>query len=92
MCGCEELCLLVQLRKSGSRLFYGYWIIIIAFLCNFIYAGVGFFAFSLFVKPLENAFLWSRGSIMAAFTLSYIISGWLPRWSGDWSTGMEQRR
>lgn len=58
-----------------SRIFYGYWIVIAAFLCVFIQSGCGFFAFSLFVKPLQADLGWSRGSIMAAFTIYFLTLG-----------------
>jgi len=41
----------------------------------FVHSGCGFFAFSLFVKPLEADMGWSRGSVMAAFTAFYLLVG-----------------
>ncbi len=55
--------------------FYGYWIVAVAFLCMFIYAGVVYYAFSLFYKPLEAEFGWSRGTISVAFTICFVIQG-----------------
>ena len=55
------------------KFFYGYWIVLVAFLCLFITGGAGYFAFSLFVKPLQADLGWSRGGIMAAFTILFII-------------------
>lgn len=46
-----------------------------AFLCTFTWAGCGFYAFSLFVKPLQDTFAWERGTIMAAFTITFLVSG-----------------
>ena len=46
-----------------------------AFLLTLIQAACGFFAFSLFVKPLEEALGWSRGEIMAAFTFCFLSQG-----------------
>lgn len=60
-------------RKPG--IFYGYWILVAAFLCTFIQSGCGFFAFSLFVKPLQTDLGWNRGGIMAAFTILYLVAG-----------------
>jgi MFS family permease len=53
----------------------GYGVITVAFLCNFIESGCGFFAFSLFVKPLEADLGWSRGGIMTAFTIAFLLTG-----------------
>ena len=57
------------------NLFYGYWVVAVAFLCLFITAGVGLYAFSLFYDPLYEEFGWSRGTISAAFTISFVIQG-----------------
>jgi len=57
------------------KVFYGYWILIATFFCLFIYAGCGFYAFSLFVRPLQADFGWGRGEIMAAFTILFLVSG-----------------
>ncbi|MDD4860051.1 MAG: hypothetical protein PHR56_07625, partial [Dehalococcoidales bacterium] len=60
---------------AKPRIFYGYWIIAIAFLCLFVYSGVGYYALSLFYKPLEAEFGWGRGPVSAGFTLIYIVQG-----------------
>ncbi len=57
------------------KVFYGYWIVLVAFLCLFIYSGCGFYAFSLFVRPLQADLGWNRGEIMAAFTILILIMG-----------------
>lgn len=59
--------------SKKPKVFYGYWIVLVAFLCCFIQSGVAFFAFSLFVKPLEADFGWGRGEIMVAFTILFLI-------------------
>jgi len=61
------------LRKP--KVFYGYWIVGATFFCLFIYSGCGFYAFSLFVKPLQVDLGWGRGEIMAAFTILFLVSG-----------------
>jgi len=57
------------------RVFYGYWIVVAAFLGIFIQSGCGLYAFSLFVRPLQAELGWSRGGIMAAFTIYIVVSG-----------------
>ena len=57
------------------KVFYGYWILVATFFCLFIYAGCGFYAFSLFVRPLQADFGWGRGEINAAFTILFLVSG-----------------
>jgi len=63
------------LPSKKPKVFYGYWILAAAFYCVFIYSGCGFYAFSLFVKPLQADFGWGRGEIMAAFTIFYLVMG-----------------
>ena len=41
----------------------------------FIYAGAGYYAFSMFYKPLEAEFGWGRGAISVAFTIYFVIQG-----------------
>jgi MFS family permease len=53
-----------------------------AFLCAFVWAGCGFYAFSLFVRPLQDAFAWERGAIMAAFTVTFLVYGLLSPFVG----------
>jgi len=57
------------------KVFYGYWVLVAAFFCVFILSVCTFFHFSLFVKPLEADFDWSRGNIMVAFTILSIVVG-----------------
>jgi len=61
--------------SKKPKVFYGYWMVVVAFLCVFITSGCGVYAFSLFVKPLEADFGWSRGGIMTAFTLFFLVMG-----------------
>ena len=62
-------------NPRNPRFFYGYWIVLVAFFCALVHAGCGFYAFSLFVTPLESEFGWGRGEIMLALTLFFFISG-----------------
>ena len=53
----------------GQRLFYGWWIVGAGFLCNLISIGTSSYAFSLFVKPLEKEFAWTRAGIMGGYAI-----------------------
>ncbi len=57
------------------RVFYGYWLVLVTFFFNFMAIGCGSFAFSLFVTPLQGAFEWGRGQIMAGFTIFFVTMG-----------------
>ena len=58
-----------------SRVFYGYWIVAVAFISLFVYSGVGYYAFALFYKPLEAEFGWGRGDIGWSFTIVFLMQG-----------------
>jgi len=55
--------------KVGQKSFGGWWVVGACFLCNAISIGTSNYAFSLFVKPLEGEFGWSRAAIMGGFTI-----------------------
>ncbi len=55
--------------------FYGYWVVLAAFLCNVVTFGCGFYSFSLFVTPLEKDLGWGRGDVMAGFTVFFLTTG-----------------
>jgi len=54
------------------KVFYGYWIVVAAFVCAFIDSGAGYYSFSIFVKPLEVDLGWGRGTIMAAWSIRFL--------------------
>ena len=61
--------------SKKPKVFYGYRVVVAAFFCVFIMSGCGFYAFSLFVKPLQADFGWNRGGIMAAFAVYFLVMG-----------------
>jgi MFS family permease len=61
--------------SKKPKFFYGYWIVVATFFFLFIFSGCGFFAFSLFVRPLQADLGWGRGEIMAAFTIYHLAMG-----------------
>lgn len=75
-----------------DRVFYGYWIVVVAFLCMLINGGIGFYSFSLFTKPLQAEFGWSRGTISAAFTLFMMTMGMVGPLIGRMVDRYEPRR
>ena len=58
-----------------QRVFYGYWLVLVTFIFNFVAIGFGSYAFSLFVTPLQDVFGWGRGQIMAGFTIFFVTMG-----------------
>lgn len=61
--------------SKKPKVFYGYWVLIVAFLCLFIFSGCGVGVFSLFVTPLQSDFGWGRGEIMVGFTIYFLLTG-----------------
>lgn len=56
------------------KLYYGWWIVLIAALCTFLDGGIGFYSFGVFYVPLEQEFGWSRAEVslgMSIYTLVY---------------------
>ncbi|MBN1856810.1 MAG: MFS transporter [Dehalococcoidia bacterium] len=62
-------------RQPKRRVFYGYYLVAVAFLFMVLFSGCGVFAFSLFVRPLDVSLGWGRGQVMAGFTLFYLMVG-----------------
>ena len=61
--------------SSIRRVFYGHWIVAFTFLCLTVAMGCGSFVYSLFVQPLQEAMAWSRGEIMAGYTVFFVTMG-----------------
>ncbi len=65
-----------QIPGNKSGFFYGYIIVIAAFLTMTVATGVHY-AFGVFFKPILTEFGWSRAAISGAFSLSWIMQGLL---------------
>jgi sugar phosphate permease len=61
--------------KTESKLFYGWRIVAAGFVLLFLFAGAGFYSFSIFIKPLEDEFGWPRASIALTMSIYFIIGG-----------------
>ncbi|MFH1141615.1 MAG: MFS transporter [Chloroflexota bacterium] len=58
----------------GTRLFYGWWITAAALGITFALSGVGFYSFSVLLKPLMNEFGWSRGAASVAQSIYLLMA------------------
>lgn len=63
------------MTREKARFFYGYWIVAAAFICLFVLSGCGFYSLSLFVKPLQDEFNWSRTEVMLGNTIMTLVQG-----------------
>jgi OFA family oxalate/formate antiporter-like MFS transporter len=52
--------------KTQPKLFYGWYIVIIAFMANFMSVGTGFYLMNAFMEPLCEAHGWTRTDISLA--------------------------
>ncbi|MBW2062085.1 MAG: MFS transporter [Deltaproteobacteria bacterium] len=64
-------------ERQGKGIFYGTWIVAGCFVLLFLYAGAGFYSFSIFIKPLEEHFGWSRTEISFTMSIYMILHGLL---------------
>ena len=70
------------LPPKKLRFFYGYWVAAAAFVLIFVSGGIGFYVFSLFVRPLQAEFGWGRGEIMIGLTTFFLIGGMVSPYIG----------
>ena len=61
--------------SSQRPVFYGYWLVGLAFLFLLLSFGCGSFVFSLFVNPLQGAMGWGRAQVMVGFTIFFVVLG-----------------
>ena len=59
---------------SRRRLYYGWYIVAVAFLVNFVSLGINASAVGVFIKPMTEDLGWSRGFFSLAVTLGSLIS------------------
>lgn len=57
----------------SSRIFYGWYVVAMALAGNFMSAGVGFYIFNAFMKPLSAAQGWSRADINMAPAIGGVV-------------------
>jgi MFS transporter, OFA family, oxalate/formate antiporter len=60
--------------KRQSAVYYGWVIVLAAFIANFMGTGVGFYIFNAFIEPLSRLRGWSRTEINIAPMLGYIVA------------------
>lgn len=62
-------------KNKKADVFYGVWIVMAGFVLLFLFAGAGFYSFSIFIKPFEETFGWSRAAISLAMSIYMMIQG-----------------
>ncbi|MBA2882014.1 sugar phosphate permease [Desulfosalsimonas propionicica] len=59
-----------------AKIFYGWYIVGACFLLCFLFAGAGFYSFSIFIEPIEKQFGWNRAAISLTMSI-YLVTGGL---------------
>jgi sugar phosphate permease len=72
----------VPARRPG--VYYGWWILGGSVVAMALGSGVSFWAFGLYVEPLEAEFGWSRAGVSLAFSLALLASGFAGPLVGRW--------
>ena len=57
-----------------GKVFYGWWIVAVLLLVEFVGAGGGLFTFGLYIKPMSEELGWSRTLIVTAVTVRTVIT------------------
>ncbi len=58
-----------------KKIYYGWYIVAACFSLCFLFAGAGFYSFSIFIKPIESEFGWSRSAISLTMSIYLIVGG-----------------
>jgi sugar phosphate permease len=69
---------------ARRRPFYGWTIAWTFALTETISWGILYYAFSVFLVPLQNEFGWSSAQITGAYSLAILVSGLVAPWVGRW--------
>lgn len=67
-----------------QRLYYGWTIALVLAITETVSYGVLFYAFPVFIAPMEAEFGWTRGALSGAFSLSLLITGLVALPVGFW--------
>jgi sugar phosphate permease len=82
----------VLVLTGRRRVFYGWWLLAGSVLAMMVASGVSFWAFGLYIEPLEEEFGWSRAAVSLGFSVSLLVSGLLSPLVGRWIDGYGPRR
>jgi MFS family permease len=69
---------------SGTRLFYGWWVVSASFVILLITVGVGLYVPPVFLVPLQEEFGWSRAAISAGGAIAALVIGGVSPLAGAW--------
>ena len=70
------------MEEKQQGIYYGIWMVAGCFVLLFLFAGAGFYSFSIFIGPLEEAFGWSRSAISLTVSIYMLLHGISAPWVG----------
>ncbi|MBN1625925.1 MAG: MFS transporter [Deltaproteobacteria bacterium] len=62
-------------KTTGNKIFYGWRIVAACFILLFCFGGAGFYSFSIFIKPFEEYFGWTRSQVALAMSIFFLVNG-----------------
>ena len=71
-------------HAAQPKRFYGWYIVATLAITETISWGIVFYAFSVFITPMENELGWSRGEIAGGFSLALLVSAGIAFPVGWW--------
>ncbi len=66
------------------RVYYGWWLLAGSIAAMALGSGVSFWAFGLYIEPLESQFGWSRGEVSGGLSLGLLTGGLSGPLTGRW--------
>lgn len=69
-------------EKKDGVIFFGWWMVAVAFLCMLVAYGARFYSFGVYFKPMSVEMGWSRATTASAFTISSLFLGFLSPFVG----------
>jgi MFS family permease len=63
------------LKSKLDNVYYGYWVLLGAFLLHFLDSGLYFYGFSVFYTPIREEFGWSAAVVAGAISFSRLEGG-----------------
>ena len=61
-----------MIPEKSSTIYYGWYIVLLAFVANFMSVGTSFYIFNAFMEPLSEAHGWSRTALNMALVLGML--------------------
>ena len=70
--------------RRPREVYYGWWLLAGSIAAMALGSGVSFWAFGLYIEPLESEFGWSRGEVSGALSLGLLTGGLSGPLTGRW--------